>query len=112
MFEKQVKIPEPEEIKAAMPIPERLAEIKKERDSQIAKVITGETDKLIIIVGPCSAHAEKPVLEYVERLGKLNEKVKDKLVLIPRIYTTSRALRAWAIRACSHSPTPPRAKIF
>ncbi|MGN0814395.1 MAG: 3-deoxy-7-phosphoheptulonate synthase [Candidatus Coproplasma sp.] len=108
MFEKQVKIPEPEEIKAAMPIPERLAEIKKERDSQIAKVITGETDKLIIIVGPCSAHAEKPVLEYVERLGKLNEKVKEKLVLIPRIYTNKPRTKGVGYKGMFSQPDPTK----
>ena len=50
-------------------------------------MIKGESDKLLVIVGPCSAHDQKPVLEYVKRLGKLNERVKDKLVLVPRVYT-------------------------
>ena len=87
MFEKQLRIPEPEEIKQLQPLTGELRKIKEERDAAIADVLTGKSDKLIIIVGPCSAHAEAPVLDYVERLGKLNEKVKDKLVLVPRIYT-------------------------
>ncbi|MDE7300774.1 MAG: 3-deoxy-7-phosphoheptulonate synthase, partial [Clostridia bacterium] len=87
MFEKQIRIPEPEEIKDMLPLPKELAEIKSSRDKAISDVICGKSNKLIVIVGPCSAHAEKPVLDYVERLGKLNLKVEDKLVLVPRIYT-------------------------
>lgn len=108
MFEKQVKIPEPEEVKAAMPISEELAAIKSERDRQIAEVITGKTDKLLIIVGPCSAHAEKPVLEYVERLGKLNEKVKEKLVLVPRIYTNKPRTKGVGYKGMFSQPDPTK----
>lgn len=108
MFEKQVKIPEPEEIKLVMPMPEKLAQIKKSRDRQISDVITGATDKLLIIVGPCSAHAEKPVLEYVERLGKLNEKVKDKLVLVPRIYTNKPRTKGVGYKGMFSQPDPTK----
>ena len=87
MFAKQIKIPEPEEILDKMPLPESLKSVKSERDKLVTDVISGNDDKLIIIVGPCSAHKAEPVLDYVERLGRLNEKVKDKLVLVPRIYT-------------------------
>ncbi len=87
MFEKQMRIPSSEEIIAERPVPARLAEIKRERDKLATDVITGNSDKFLVIVGPCSAHESAPVLEYVKRLGELNEKVKDKLVLIPRIYT-------------------------
>ena len=87
MFEKQIRIPDPEQILAEMPLPENLKKIKAERDKLVSDVISGKSDKLIMIVGPCSAHEAAPVLDYVERLGKLNEKVKDKIVLVPRIYT-------------------------
>ncbi len=87
MFEKQLKIPEPEEVINEAPLPESLKKIKAERDKLIADVITGKSDKMLVIVGPCSAHEAAPVLDYVERLGKLNLKVKDKLVLVPRVYT-------------------------
>ncbi len=87
MFEKQIKIPSAEEILAAQPLPNSLASIKRQRDELCKNVISGKEDKLLVIVGPCSAHAPAPVLEYVKRLGKLNERVKDKLVLVPRIYT-------------------------
>ncbi len=110
MFEKQIKIPEPAEIKARLPLPENLKAIKASRDKAISDVITGESDKLIIIVGPCSAHAEKPVLEYVERLGKLNEKVKDKLVLVPRIYTNKPRTKGVGYKGMFSQPDPSKSE--
>ena len=87
MFEKQIEIPSAEEILSEIPLSGELAAIKAERDALAKDVIAGRSDKLLVIVGPCSAHEAAPVLEYVRRLGRLNERVKDKLVLIPRIYT-------------------------
>ncbi len=110
MFERQIKIPEPEEIKAVKPMPTALAKIKAERDKLIQDVITGETDKLIVIVGPCSAHAQAPVLEYVERLGKLNERVKDKLVLVPRIYTNKPRTKGVGYKGMFSQPDPTKAE--
>lgn len=108
MFEKQVKIPEPEEIKAIMPMPEKLVKIKAVRDKMVADVITGESDKMLIIVGPCSAHAEEPVLDYVERLGKLNEEVKDKLVIVPRIYTNKPRTKGVGYKGMFSQPDPKK----
>ena len=82
MFKREELIPAAEEILQQLPLPESLKKIKAERDRLASEVIRGETDKLLLIVGPCSAHESKPVVDYVERLGKLNEKVKDKIVLI------------------------------
>lgn len=106
MFEKQIKIPEPEEIKAAMPMPESLLKVKAVRDKLVADVITGASDKMIVIVGPCSAHAEEPVLDYVERLGKLNSKVEDKLVLVPRIYTNKPRTKGVGYKGMFSQPDP------
>ena len=80
-------LPTPEEIKRDLPIPEELALLKERRDREIAQVIRGESKKFLVIVGPCSADNEESVCEYINRLSKVNEKVKDKLILIPRIYT-------------------------
>ncbi len=110
MFERQIKIPEPEEIKAIAPLPESLKGIKAERDRAVSEVIAGKSDKLIIIVGPCSAHAEKPVLDYVERLGKLNEKVKDKLVLVPRIYTNKPRTKGVGYKGMFSQPDPTKSE--
>lgn len=110
MFEKQIKIPEPEEIKALAPLPEDLKKIKAERDKAVSEVIMGDSQKLIIIVGPCSAHAEKPVLDYVERLGKLNLRVKDKLVLVPRIYTNKPRTKGVGYKGMFSQPDPTKSE--
>lgn len=110
MFVKQIKIPEPEEIKEAMPLPAALSEIKKSRDRMVSDVIAGKDDRLIVIVGPCSAHAEKPVLDYVERLGKLNEKVKEKLVLVPRIYTNKPRTKGVGYKGMFSQPDPSKSE--
>ena len=110
MFEKQIKIPSAEEIVDRMPLPANLKKIKSERDSLVADVISGKSDKLLIIVGPCSAHEAKPVLEYVERLGKLNEKVKDKLVLVPRIYTNKPRSKGVGYKGMFSQPGPNKSE--
>ena len=87
MLERQCFIPEPEEFIAEQPMSATLIQIKKSRDEEIRKVLSGATDKMLVVVGPCSAHEPAPTIEYISRLGKLNDKVKDKLVIVPRIYT-------------------------
>ncbi len=87
MLERQNFIPEPEEFIAESPLTSEMKKIKAERDLEIKSVLSGKSNKLLTIVGPCSAHEFAPTLEYISRLGKLNEKVKDKLVIVPRIYT-------------------------
>lgn len=106
MFNREEKIPEAEEILAEHPLPEDLKKIKAERDALASAVIRGETDKLLIIVGPCSAHESKPVLDYVERLGKLNETVKDRLVLVPRIYTNKPRTKGVGYKGMFTQPDP------
>ena len=75
------KLPTPEEIRSEYPVPEAIAKIKEQRDREIADVLTGKSDKLLVIIGPCSADNEDAVCDYVERLAKVNDKVKDKLIL-------------------------------
>ncbi len=106
MFERQILIPSAEEILAAQPLPEALKKIKAEQDEKVRDVISGKSDKLVIVVGPCSAHESKPVLEYVERLGKLNERVKEKLVLVPRIYTNKPRTRGVGYKGMFSQPDP------
>ncbi len=110
MFEKQIKIPEPEELVAQIPLPDSLKSVKKERDKLVADVISGKSDKLLILVGPCSAHEQKPVLDYVERLGKLNEKVKDRLVLVPRIYTNKPRTKGVGYKGMFSQPDPSKSE--
>ena len=79
------KLPVPKEIKEQYPLTEELSRIKNERDQIIADVFTGRSDKMVLIIGPCSADREDAVMDYCERLAKLQEKVSDKLILIPRV---------------------------
>lgn len=106
MFEKQIEIPSAEQILAEQPLPEALKKIKRERDALAKDVIAGRSDKLLIVVGPCSAHESKPVLEYVKRLGKLNERVKEKLVLVPRIYTNKPRTQGVGYKGMFSQPDP------
>lgn len=110
MLNRQFKIQSCEEIKNEYPLTKELQKIKEERDKLIGEVIKGKSNKLLIIVGPCSAHEEAPVLEYVERLGKLNDKVKDKLVLVPRIYTNKPRTRGVGYKGMFSQPDPTKSE--
>ena len=110
MFERQIKIPEPDDILNKVPLPLELKKIKAERDRLVSAVISGKSDKMLIIVGPCSAHEVKPVIEYVEKLGKLNEQVKDKLVLVPRIYTNKPRTRGVGYKGMFSQPDPHKSE--
>lgn len=110
MFEKQIKIPEPEQIISALPLSDELKKIKAERDKLISDVITGKSNKLLVIVGPCSAHEAEPVLDYIERLGRLNQKVQDKLVLVPRIYATKPRTRGVGYMGMFSQPDPHKSE--
>jgi len=111
-FEFIQKLPTPEEIRDEYPVPTSLQALKKERDQQIADVITGKSDKFLVIVGPCSADNEDSVCDYVARLGKINDKVKDKLVLIPRIYTNKPRTTGEGYKGIVHQPDPEKKEDF
>lgn len=81
------QLPTPEEIKQTYPLNDTCKKIKCERDEEISRVLRGESDKFLVIIGPCSADKEEPVMDYIHRLARVNEQTKDKLILIPRIYT-------------------------
>ena len=86
-FEYVSKLPTPDEIRAQFPLAPELAAEKARKDAAIRDVFTGDSDKFLVIIGPCSADREDAVIDYVNRLAKVQEKVKDKLILVPRIYT-------------------------
>ena len=106
MFQRQILIPTYEEIRAEQPVNGTLAAIKAQRDELAKAVITGESNKLLLIIGPCSAHESAPVLEYVRRLGELNERVKDKLVIVPRIYTAKPRTKGVGYKGMFTQPDP------
>lgn len=102
------KLPTPAEIREQFPVTPELVELKAARDAEIKKVFTGESDKFLVIVGPCSADNEDSVCDYVSRLGKVNEKVKDKLILIPRVYTNKPRTTGEGYKGMVHQPDPEK----
>ena len=100
------KLPIPQDIKAEFPISKELAELRQKRLDEMSDIFTGKSDKLILVIGPCSADAEAPVLEYVHRLGRLQEEVKDKLMLVPRIYTNKPRTTGEGYKGMLHQPDP------
>lgn len=104
MFNYIQKIPHPDEIKKMMPLSQELQDIKGQRDDMIRDVFAGKSDKFIMIIGPCSAHNEASVLEYVEKLGRLQEKVQDKIIMIPRIYTNKPRTTGEGYKGMLHQP--------
>ena len=103
------QLPSPGEIKTEYPLSERLTAIKKARDAQISDIITGKDDRFLVIIGPCSADSEDPVCEYVNRLAKVQEKVKDRLLLIPRIYTNKPRTTGEGYKGIASQPDPEKA---
>ena len=79
------KLPIPKDVKAEYPLKPEYVAKKKERDAEIANIFTGKDDRIVLIIGPCSADREDAVLDYIHRLAVLQEKVKDRILLIPRI---------------------------
>ncbi len=106
------KLPTPEDIRTRFPVPEHLAELKKQRDLEISDVITGKSNKFLVIIGPCSADNEDAVCDYVSRLSKINEKVKDRLILIPRIYTNKPRTTGEGYKGIVSQPDPEKKPDF
>lgn len=111
-FEFVKKLPTPADIREQYPVPEKLAALKEERDEEIRKVFTGESNKFLVIIGPCSADNEDSVCDYVNRLAKVNEKVKDKLIIIPRIYTNKPRTTGDGYKGIVHQPDPEKGEDF
>lgn len=101
-------LPSPEEIKAEFPLTKEQIELKKERDAQIRDVFTGASDKFLAIIGPCSADNEDAVLDYVTRLAKVQEKIKDKVIIIPRVYTNKPRTTGDGYKGMLHQPDPEK----
>lgn len=100
------KIPTPAEIINAMPLSEKLANVKKERDRQIAEIFKGTDNRFLMIIGPCSADDEDAVCDYVTRLAKVQEKVDEKILIIPRIYTNKPRTIGTGYKGMLHQPDP------
>ena len=100
------KLPIPKDIKEQYPITEKMAQVKAQRDKEIADVFEGRSDKFILIIGPCSADSREPVLDYIGRLKKVQDEVKDKIIIIPRIYTNKPRTTGEGYKGMLHQPDP------
>ncbi|MBR6983651.1 MAG: 3-deoxy-7-phosphoheptulonate synthase [Ruminococcus sp.] len=100
------ELPHPNEIKAEYPLSAELAAIKAKRDEEVKAVFRGDSDKFLLIIGPCSADNEDSVLDYILRLRELQEKVKDKILMIPRIYTGKPRTTGDGYKGMLHQPNP------
>ena len=96
----------PKEIKEMFPVTEEMAALKKERDAEIKDIIAGRSKKFILIIGPCSADNEDAVIEYILRLRKVQEKVADKIFIVPRIYTNKPRTTGKGYKGLLHQPDP------
>ena len=102
------KLPTPKEIKEMYPLPEKVIKTKEQRDKEIADVFTGKSNKFLLIIGPCSADNEEPVLDYISRLVPIQEQVKDKILIIPRIYTNKPRTTGEGYKGMIHQPDPTK----
>ena len=100
------ELPHPSELKAAHPLSQELIDIKAKRDEEVKKIFSGESDKFLLVIGPCSADNEDSVLDYITRLRKLQEKVSDKIMMIPRIYTGKPRTTGAGYKGMLHQPNP------
>lgn len=101
-------IPSPAEMLSEVSMPENLKKIKAERDEEFKRIVEGKSDKFVVIIGPCSASDEYAVCDYVSRLAKVNEEVKDKLFIIPRIYTNKPRTTGEGYKGMLHQPDPEK----
>ena len=100
------KMPTPQAIKEMYPITPELAERKKITDEALRKIFTGEDDRLLLVIGPCSADREDSVLDYISRLRTVQEKVADKILIVPRVYTNKPRTTGDGYKGMLHQPDP------
>ena len=105
-------LPTPKEIITEYPLSPKCIAHKAARDSEIADVFTGKSNKFIVIIGPCSADNEESVCEYIRKLAVINEQVKDKLILIPRIYTNKPRTTGEGYKGVASQPDPNKADRY
>ena len=103
------KLPIPKELKAQYPLSEEMVRVREQNAKEIRAVFDGSSDKFLLIIGPCSADHKSPVLEYISRLRLVQDKVKDKIVIVPRIYTNKPRTTGEGYKGMLHQPDPENA---
>ena len=100
------RIPSADEIIEQIPLPKHIKEIKADRDRVIKKILQDEEKKFLLIIGPCSADNEDSVCEYIGKLAEIQEKVKDSIIIMPRIYTNKPRTTGEGYKGMVHQPDP------
>ena len=100
------KLPIPMEIKEQYPITYELEKVKEKRDLEIKAIFEGRDDRFILIIGPCSADNDESVIDYISRLRRVQDKVSDKILIIPRIYTNKPRTTGDGYKGMLHQPDP------
>ena len=103
------KLPIPKDIKAQFPLTDEMKALKEKRDDEIKSILDGRDNRLLVIIGPCSADNEESVLDYLSRLKRVDEQVKDKLMIVPRIYTNKPRTTGAGYKGMLHQPNPTEA---
>lgn len=106
-FRKQ--LPEPEELRREYPLSDNLVKLKNKRDEEIKKIILGKDNRLLLIIGPCSADREDAVLDYITRLKIVQEKVEERILIVPRLYTNKPRTIGKGYKGILHQPDPEKA---
>ena len=102
------KLPVPQQIKTRYPVTEELAKIKAQRDAEVEAIFKGESDKFILVIGPCSADNKESVLDYIGRLKEVEAEVQDKILIMPRIYTNKPRTTGDGYKGMLHQPDPDK----
>ena len=102
------RLPIPQELKKEFPITDQIRAVKEERDEEIARIFRGEENKLLLVIGPCSADREDAVLDYMTRLARVQEKVRDRIFIIPRVYTNKPRTKGTGYKGMLHQPDPEK----
>ena len=100
------KLPSPQELKEDYPVPASVYDRKRVRDKEIQDILTGKDNRFLLIIGPCSADHEDAVVDYTHRLAKVQEKVKDTIYIIPRLYTQKPRTVGTGYKGMMHQPDP------
>ncbi len=100
------KLPIPKEVKELYPLSPKLKKTVDERVKTLRDIFTGKSEKLVLVIGPCSADNEDSVIDYISRLQAVQEKVEDKIFIVPRIYTNKPRTTGDGYKGMLHQPDP------
>lgn len=102
------KLPVPQEIKKQYPLSEKAVKVKEAKDAELAKIFRGESDKFVLVIGPCSADRADSVLDYIHRLSEVQKQVEEKILIVPRIYTGKPRTTGSGYKGMLHQPDPDK----